>query len=207
MDVYAEPVETPPRPRVRWRRTLLSAALAGAATCVVAVVALPRDADPGGTRVQSVLALYGAGDRAGARAGCDLLLRELPAEPRAWLVDGVLREDAGDLAAAESSYRRAFGLSADPAFRRELEVSFAELRRRRGDAAGALAELTALAPGVGDEVRLLHARALCLLDLGRLDEALNAAADLADKPLGAGVARRLERVVRARRDAPSSRGG
>jgi tetratricopeptide (TPR) repeat protein len=217
MEVYADSAEAaPPAPRVVWGRTLALAGALGVATALVLLAAVPRDPDRDGARVQAALALYAAGDRAGARAACDELVRDLPEEPRAWLVDGLLREDVGDLVGAEAAYRRSFELSPrDPDRRRELSVTFAELRRRRGDPAGALAELGELvaadaAAGAelcGDPVRLLHARALCLIDLGRLDEALNAAAEVAEKPNGAGVARRIEREVRSRRDGPASRGG
>ena len=209
MQVYAEPAEEAVlAPRIVWGRTLALAGALGAAVAMVLVAAIPRDPDLPGTRVQAALAQFGAGDRAGARASCDALLRDLPEEPRAWLVDGFLREDSGDLDGAESAYRRAHELSPrDPERRRELEVTFAELRRRRGDPAGGLALLAELPAGVGDETRLIHARALCLIDLGRVDEALNAAKEVAEKPGGSGVARRIEQSVRARRDGPASRGG
>ncbi len=209
MQVYVEPAEEAAlAPRVVWGRTLALAGTLGVVVAMVLVAAIPRDPDLPGTRVQSALALFGAGDRDGARAAVDGLLRDLPNEPRAWLVDGFLREDAGDLAGAESAYRRSHELSPrDPDRRRELEVTFAELRRRGGDPAGALALLAELPDGVGDETRLIHARALCFIDLGRVDEALNAAKEVAEKPNGAGVARRIEQSVRARRDGPASRGG
>jgi tetratricopeptide (TPR) repeat protein len=209
MDVYAECVAPPAPPRrVNWKRTTAAGSLAAALTLIVSVIALPRDVDPVGSRVQSALALYSAGDRDGAQLACDEVLRTAPEEPRAWLVSGLLAEDRGDLAKAGESYRRAYELSPqDLERRREIEVSFAELKRRGGDPKGALGDLAELPPGVGDPVRLMHARALCLIDLGRFDEALNQAARIAESPLGAGVARRLERDVRTKRDAPTTRGG
>jgi tetratricopeptide (TPR) repeat protein len=135
------------------------------------------------------------------------LLSDLPDEPRAWIVDGALKELDNDLEGAERSYRKAHALSPNDAPRRaELEVSFAELARRRGSPATALAALESMTRDAADPIRRMHAVALCLIDLGRLDEALNAAKAIAEKPYGAGVARRLEQAVRERRDAPESRG-
>ena len=175
---------------------------------IISVVARPREADPIGARVQAALAFYGGGDPVAARAACDAVLKDAPDEPRAWLVSGLLAEDRGDLTGAVASYRRAYELSpGDPERRREIEVSFADLKRRGGDASGALGDLEGLSSGLGDPVRLMHARALCLIDLGRFEDALNQAARIAENPLGTGVAKRVEREVRARREAPTTRGG
>jgi tetratricopeptide (TPR) repeat protein len=209
MDVYAESVVAPPaRVRVFWPRTAAAGALAAVLTLIVSVVALPKETDPVGSRVQTALAFYGAGDRDAARTACEAVLADAPEEPRAWLVSGMLAEDRGDLKGAADAYRRAYELSpADVERRREIEVSFADLKRRGGDASGALADLESLPGGPGDAVRLMHARALCLIDLERFDDALNQAARIAENPLGAGVAKRLEREVRAKRDGPATRGG
>ncbi len=100
----------------------------------------PRPPDPAapaaawGVRLARARALADRGCLAEAAAACEALARDAPARPEAHFLLGVLREAAGDPAAAEACFNRTLYLAADHA---EALAHLALLKARRGDAEGA----------------------------------------------------------------------
>ena len=118
----------------------------------------------------------------------------------------MLAEDRKSVADAEHAYGLALGLL-EPADSRRLDVvvTLADLRRRKGDPAGALSDIDEIARAHGESGRIRHARALSLIDLRRFDEALSEAHLIAEERFGGGVAKKLEKQIRSLRDAGTTR--
>ncbi|MGE0373562.1 MAG: tetratricopeptide repeat protein [Gammaproteobacteria bacterium] len=87
----------------------------------------------------------------------------------AWFLLGACHHALGELTAAASAFTRS--LTFDPENAEAHRAHIAVLRAS-GDAAGALAASTQALRRVPGDVGLLYAAALCLEDLGRLNEAL-----------------------------------
>jgi hypothetical protein len=87
----------------------------------------------------------------------------------------------------------------------EIELTLADLGRRKGDAAGALVEIDKLAQRYGDSGRVRHARVLALIDLRRFDDALSQTRLIAEERFGGGVAQKLEKQIRSLMEAGAPR--
>src|SRR5262245_25119244 len=109
---------------------------------LAALAASPGPVTTGSDRVNGAMALYGAGDRAGAsHVSRELLLAE-PRDPDSWLLAGMLAEDRRAMDDADRAYTAALGLLApDDPRASEIRVSLADVLRRKGDPEGALAAL------------------------------------------------------------------
>jgi tetratricopeptide (TPR) repeat protein len=195
-------------PRVSLRRILGWSLLGSAAVVLVALAARPKPMGPQVDEVDRVLDLYGRGEREKALRAAEDLKQADPSEPRVWLLAGMLEEDRRDVVAAERAYLIALDLlPANDARRTDVEVTLADLARRKGDPARALETIDKLARERGETARTRHARVLALIDLGRLDDALSESRRIAEESFGGGVARKLEKQVRSLMDAKATRDG
>jgi Flp pilus assembly protein TadD len=175
---------------------------------LITLAARPEPVPDVEARVDAVIALYAKGDRAGARSAADELARTDPAEPRVWLLLGMLAEDKKDLDEAERFYARSLDLLDPGDVRRvDIRVTLADLLRRKGNAEGALAAIDKVARETGESGRIRHARVLSLIALGRFDEALSQTQLIAEEKFGGGVAKKLEKQIRSLMDAKQKRGG
>ena len=185
-----------------------SAVFGSAAAILIALAAFPRPEASTESKVDSALALYGQGDRATAQMIADELVRTDPSEARGWLLKGMLAEDRKSLSDAEHAYMNALThLSADDARRVDVEVTLADLLRRKGDPEGALKAIDKVARERGESGRIHHARALAFADLRRFDEALSETRLLAEEKFGGGVAKKLEKQIRSLMDAGKPKDG
>jgi len=182
------------------------AALFSAVVIVGVLASCPGPVTTTADRINGALSLYGAGDR----AGCDRVLSDLvlsaPREPDTWLLAGLLAETRKASVEAELAYGKALSLldAADPRAT-DVQISLADLLRRKGDAASALKAIEKVARERGESARLRHARILSLVDLRRFDEALSETRFIAEERLGGGLAKRLEKLIRSSMNAAASR--
>jgi Tfp pilus assembly protein PilF len=185
-----------------------SAVVGSAAAILIAMAACPRPQASAESKVDTALALYGQGDRETARMIADDLVRTDPNEARGWLLQGMLAEDRKSLSDAQHAYERAFVLLRHDDVRRvDVEVTLADLLRRKGDPEGALKAIDKVARERGESGRIHHARALAFADLRRFDEALSETRLLAEEKFGGGVAKKLEKQIRSLMDAGKPRDG
>jgi Flp pilus assembly protein TadD len=195
-------------PRVCMKRVLAYSILGSVAVILVALAARPSAIDKTEALVDQALSLYGKGDRDGARRVADDLVKVNPGEPRAWLLLGMLHEDRKSWNEAERAYSVALEvLDQKDARRVDVQVTLADLRRRKGDPLGALAAIDKVARERGVTGRMRHARVLALIDLARYDEALSETRLIAEEKFGGGVARKLEKQIRSLKDAGATRDG
>lgn len=191
-------------------RRLAGWALAGSAIVILAgVSAAPAPVTSAVDRVDGALSLYARGDRKGACAVAGALVATSPRSAEAWMLSGMMAEDRAAPREAEAAYAKALPIleaAADPRAT-DVLVSLADLLRRKGDPAGALAALDKVARERGESVRIRHARVLALVDLGRFDAAFIQTRAMAEEKLGGGVARKLEKLIRSSMDAAASRKG
>jgi Flp pilus assembly protein TadD len=190
-------------------RTLVGLAVVGsAAVILITLAAWPKPAASAELRVDRAIELYGSGDRAGAQAVADELVRHDPNEARGWLLQGMLAEDRKDLAAAEHAYTRSLALlGRDDARHTDVEVTLADLLRRKGNPEDALKALEKVARERGESGRIHHARVLAFIDLRRFEDALSETRLLAEERCGGGVAKKLESQIRSLMDAQKPRDG
>src|SRR5436853_5002827 len=86
-------------------------ALCGATVVtLVALVGAPASSINSGERVNGALALYGRGDREGARWVSEQLIRVEGSDPDTWLLAGMLAEDRHATSDAMRAYTTALGL-------------------------------------------------------------------------------------------------
>jgi hypothetical protein len=193
----------PPRDESFSFKRVLGWAILGSVTMILVVLAArPDPMEDVEARVDRVIGMYAAGDREGAcKAAAGLAVSD-PSEPRVWLLVGMLAEDARKNDEAVHAYQTALGVMepSDPG-RIDVLVTLADLRRRKGDPAGALAEIDKLAQEHGVSGRIRHARVLSLIDLRRFDEALSDTRLIAEERFGGGVAKKLEKQIRSLMDA------
>jgi tetratricopeptide (TPR) repeat protein len=133
-------------------------------------------------RVSLARALYLSGDRPGARAELEAVVRQAPRHALAAFLLGVLEEEAGEAAAAAARYREAIGV--DPGHP-GAHFFLANLLMRAGDPAGAAAhyrQSLVTAPRnpvarIGEALALIRAGAADADVRPRLEEALEAGPD------------------------------
>jgi Flp pilus assembly protein TadD len=184
------------------------AVVGSAAVILIWLAAVPKPHASTETLVDRAIELYGAGERQGAQAVADSLVRVQPTEVRGWLLQGMLAEDRKAIADAEAAYTKALGLLAPEDIRHvDVAVTLADLIRRKGDGEGALKALDKVARERGESGRTHHARTLIFIDLRRFEEALSETRLLAEEKFGGGVAQKLEKQIRSLMDAGKPRDG
>jgi len=204
---------TAPRPFGRNGRSsilviIATAVVGSAAVILITLAAWPKPATSTELRVDRAIELYGSGDRAGAQAVADELVRQDPREARGFLLLGMLAEDRKDVAAAEHAYGRSLALLGhDDPRHIDVEVTLADLLRRKGNPEDALKALEKVARERGESGRIHHARALAFIDLRRFEDALSETRILAEERCGGGVAKKLESQIRSLMDAQKPRDG
>jgi predicted Zn-dependent protease len=182
------------------------ALLLSAVVIVIVLASVPAPVTLAADRVSGAIALYGAGNQKGCARVLEDLLRSAPGASETWLLAGLLAETRRAVAEAERSYENALArLPSDDPRVADVQVSLADLTRRKGDPARALAAIDKVARERGESIRLRHARVLALVDLRRFDEALSETRVVAEEKLGAGLAKRLEKLIRSSRTAAASR--
>jgi arylsulfatase A-like enzyme/Tfp pilus assembly protein PilF len=120
-------------------------------------------------RLQQALQLYAAGDRSRATAVAESLVRERPDMRVAWMTLAQIQRDEGALDAAITSLRRAHDLA--PGDTQTTGLLGAYLTER-GDAAGAIAVMTAAASDEVADLQLLVALGIAQARLGRAADAV-----------------------------------
>ncbi len=199
-----------PRATVRtsWARVMICSVVGGAALVVATLVAVPKPSPTADDAVDQVIQLYAQGNRDAAIAACDAACGQFPAAYRPWLARGMLADDRNDLDGAEKAYVRAREVMGAHTYGVEdIEITLADIKRRRGDAPGCLAELDAIQSRGATSGRLNQARALAFVDLKRFDDALREAQSLAEKRGGGGVARQLDKQIRQAMKSQTAKGG
>jgi tetratricopeptide (TPR) repeat protein len=192
--------------RLSLRRILGWSLLGSSFVVLIALAARPALIEDTEARIDQALELYGKGDRDGARQVAADLARTDPTEPRVWLLLGMLAEDRKAIADAEQAYSAALDLLEPADVRRlDVEVTLADLRRRKGDPAGALGAIDKLARERGESGRIRHARVLSLIDLGRFDDALRETRLIAEERFSGGIAKKLEKHIRSLMGAEAPR--
>ncbi len=189
-------------------RIAVVAGVGSAALIALVIAAVPTPPGAVDEQVDRVIELHGQGRRDDARNLSEQLCRDHADSLRVWLARGMIEEDRDDLSAAEDAYAHARRvMPAGAVGSEDIDISVADIHRRRGDVLGALRELDQLRANGAESGRLNHARALVLLDMKRFDDALREVNLLAEKRGGGGVARQLDKQIRQAMKMSATRDG